>query len=237
MSSIAENLQVVHENIHLAATACQRKPSDIHLLAVSKTFSTTAILKAIQAGQTRFGENYLQEALEKIADVKHQTPSIPIEWHFIGPIQSNKTRLIAENFDWVHTVDREKIAMRLAEQRPSHLPALNICIQVNISAEPSKSGVMPTDALALAQQIIQLPHVRLRGLMAIPEATDNIIEQRQAFAQLRTLSEHLQTNGIALNTLSMGMSGDMAAAITEGSTMVRIGSAIFGKRHYDHDNH
>jgi pyridoxal phosphate enzyme (YggS family) len=204
----------------------------VELLAVSKTFGADAVIAAAEAGQAAFGENYLQEALEKIAAVRATRPDLELEWHFIGPIQSNKTRPIAEHFDWVHSVDREKIAHRLSEQRPAHLPPLNSCLQVNISGEASKSGVLPTDVIAVAQAIAALPRLRLRGLMAIPEAEGDAEQQRAPFRQLHALFDQLRAEGLALDTLSMGMSGDMAAAIAEGATIVRIGSAIFGTRDY-----
>lgn len=187
-------------------------------------------MDAVRAGQTAFGENYVQEALDKIAALKLVAPEENIEWHFIGPIQSNKTRQIAENFDWVHSVDREKIARRLAEQRPAGSSPLNICLQVNISAEDSKSGLMPEELLAVAQSVAAMPGLRLRGLMAIPAPTEVESEQRAAFRRLRELAALLVSHGIACDTLSMGMSADMDAAIAEGATIVRVGTAIFGSR-------
>ena len=232
MSSISDNLQAVSADIRAAALASGRDPQQLCLLAVSKTFPADAVIDAAEAGQHCFGENYLQEALEKIQEVQVKKPQLQLEWHFIGPIQSNKTRPIAEHFAWVHSVDREKIAQRLSEQRPAELPALNICLQVNISGEASKSGVLPGEALALAQKVVLLPGLQLRGLMAVPEASDDEQVQRQAFRQLKQLSDSIQAAGIALDTLSMGMSSDMHAAIAEGSTMLRIGTAIFGNRNY-----
>jgi len=190
------------------------------------------VIAAAEAGQGAFGENYLQEALEKIAEVKATRPDLELEWHFIGPIQSNKTRPIAEHFDWVHSVDRLKIAQRLSEQRPAGLPPLNVCLQVNISGEASKSGVLPSETLAVAQAIAALPRLQLRGLMAIPEAVGDAEQQRLPFRQMHALLDQLRVEGLKLDTLSMGMSGDMAAAIAEGATIVRIGSAIFGTREY-----
>lgn len=230
MSIITHNLQAVHDRIASAAHAAQRDPRDITLLAVSKTFGPDAVLESIRAGQYAFGENYLQEALDKIAIVRAAAPDIALQWHFIGPIQSNKTRPIAEHFDWVHTVGREKIAQRLSEQRPPEMAALNICVQVNISGETSKSGVAPQEVIALAKIVARMPRLTLRGLMAIPEPTENIAQQRAACGQLRLLFEQCRAQGLALDTLSMGMSSDLDAAIAEGATMVRIGSAIFGKR-------
>ena len=232
MSTIEQNLQAVRESIAQAAADAQRAPADVTLLAVSKTFGADAVLDAMRAGQAAFGENYLQEALDKIASVKLAQPQGAPVWHFIGPIQSNKTRPIAEHFDWVHTVEREKIAARLSEQRPAGLPDLNICLQVNISGEASKSGVTPAELPALAHAVAQLPRLRLRGLMAIPEPETELALQRAAFAQLRALYEQLKAEGLALDTLSMGMSADLRAAVLEGATIVRVGSAIFGSRNY-----
>lgn len=232
MSTIEQNLQAVRAAIAQAALEARRAPDAVTLLAVSKTFGADAVLAAARAGQTAFGENYLQEALDKIAAVKLALSQGALAWHFIGPIQSNKTRPIAEHFDWVHTVEREKIAARLSEQRPAGLPDLNICLQVNISGEASKSGVAPADLPALAHAVAQLPRLHLRGLMAIPEPETDITLQRAAFAQLRALYEQLNADGLALDTLSMGMSADLRAAVLEGATIVRVGSAIFGSRHY-----
>lgn len=203
------------------------------LLAVSKTFPAEAVVEAMTAGQRAFGENYLQEGLDKMQEVARLQPDTAIEWHFIGPIQSNKTRPIAAHFQWVHTVERLKIAQRLSEQRPEELGPLDICIQVNISGEASKSGAGEDELPELARQVAALPRLRLRGLMAIPEATQDEAQQRAAFARLRTLFETLRAQGLALDTLSMGMSGDLKAAVAEGATIVRVGSAIFGARHYE----
>lgn len=233
MSTIAANLQAVEAAIGAAAQAAGRARSDVQLLAVSKTFPAAAVLEAMDCGQLAFGENYLQEALDKIGAVRAARPEAVLAWHFIGPIQSNKTRPIAASFDWVHTVERLKIAQRLSEQRPAELPPLNICLQVNISGEASKSGVIADELPALARAVVQLPNLRLRGLMAIPAPATDVTEQRAAFARLRELGQALQDEGIAIDTLSMGMSGDLAAAIAEGATIVRIGSAIFGARHYE----
>ncbi len=233
MSSISDNLQAVRERIATAARDAGRDPRKIDLLAVSKTFGADAVIDAARAGQQAFGENYLQEALDKIAAVRAALPDLLLEWHFIGPIQSNKTRPIAEHFDWVHSVDREKIAQRLSEQRPAHLPPLNICLQVNIDGEASKSGVTPSEVINLAQRVSSLPRLKLRGLMAIPEPFSDMTKQRAPFRQLRLLSDSLRERGIALDTLSMGMSADLMAAIAEGATIVRIGTAIFGQRSYE----
>jgi len=233
MSIIAENLQAVEATIEAAIQAAGRTREQVQLLAVSKTFPAEAVLEAMAAGQHAFGENYLQEALDKIANVAQAQPQAQVEWHFIGPIQSNKTRPIASSFDWVHTVERLKIAQRLSEQRPPERGPLNICLQVNISGEASKSGTSEHDLPELARQVAGLPNLRLRGLMAIPEQATGEAQQRAAFARLRKLFDALRAGGLALDTLSMGMSGDMPAAIAEGATIVRIGSAIFGARNYD----
>jgi len=231
MSSIAQNLQRVQHQIIVATEKSGRTPASVQLLAVSKTFDAAAVLEAVQAGQRAFGENYLQEALEKIAALPALAPQASLEWHFIGPIQSNKTRPIAEHFDWVHSVDRLKIAQRLSEQRPAELGPLNICLQVNISDEDSKSGLAPAELPQVAAQVAQLPRLRLRGLMAIPAPSTDVVQQRAAFAAVRRLQEQLQADGLALDTLSIGMSADLDAAVAEGATIVRIGSAIFGARH------
>ena len=233
MSIIAENLQAVEATIGAACAAGGRARNEVNLLAVSKTFPAEAVVEAMAAGQRAFGENYLQEAVEKMAEVARLQPGTAVEWHFIGPIQSNKTRPIATHFQWVHTVERLKIAQRLSEQRPDELGPLDICLQVNISDEASKSGASEAELPELARQVAALPKLRLRGLMAIPEATSDEAQQRAAFARLRTLFESLRADGLALDTLSMGMSGDLAAAVAEGATIVRIGSAIFGARHYE----
>ncbi|MGY2178288.1 YggS family pyridoxal phosphate-dependent enzyme [Pseudomonas azotoformans] len=225
MSTIADNIGQVSQRIRAAADAVQRDASSIHLLAVSKTKPAQAVREAYAAGMRDFGENYLQEALGKQAELT----DLPLSWHFIGPIQSNKTRAIAENFAWVHSVDRLKIAQRLSEQRPADLPPLNICIQVNVSGEASKSGCTPADLPALADAINALPRLKLRGLMAIPEPTEDRTEQDAAFAAVRDLQNSLN---LPLDTLSMGMSHDLESAIAQGATWVRIGTALFGARDY-----
>jgi len=233
--TISENLQLVQHRIANSAQAAGRDPASITLLAVSKTFDVQAVLAAAQAGQRAFGENYVQEAIDKIAttrDMRAHNPDLQLEWHFIGPIQSNKTRQIAEHFDWVHSVDRLKIAQRLSEQRPAEMPPLQICLQVNVSGEATKSGLEPDALLELARAVVLLPNIRLRGLMAIPEPTEDVQQQRAAFAKLRFMQNDLQAVGIQTDTLSMGMSADMDAAIAEGATIVRIGTAIFGVRDY-----
>lgn len=228
MTAILSNLQAIHRAIMQAAHAAQRDPAGVMLLAVSKTFPAAAVREAYAAGQRAFGENYVQEALDKIEALR----DLKLEWHFIGPIQSNKTRVIAENFAWVHGVDRLKIAQRLSEQRPLDMPPLNICLQVNVSGEESKSGVAPCDVASLAREVSTLPRLKLRGLMAIPAPADDVAAQRKPFAQLRELAQEIAGQGIALDTLSMGMSHDFAAAIQEGATIIRVGTAIFGTRDY-----
>ncbi len=219
-------MQAVHTRIAAAARAAGREPGDVALLAVSKTFTAGEVRAANTAGQREFGENYVQEAMEKMAALS----SLPLVWHFIGPIQSNKTRAIAGHFDWVHTVAREKIALRLAEARPMERGRLDICIQVNVSGEQSKSGVAPEAVRPLAEAVRALPRLRLRGLMAIPEPSGDTSLQRRRFASLRRLLEQLNAAGFGLDTLSMGMSQDLEAAVMEGATIVRIGTAIFGER-------
>lgn len=205
-----------------------RRKESIELLAVSKGFSAVAVREAYQAGQRAFGESYIQEALDKIELLR----DLPLQWHFIGPIQSNKTRAIATHFAWVHSVDRLKIAERLSAQRPASLPLLNVCIQVNVSGEDSKSGVAPGGLVELAQAVARLPHLKLRGLMAIPARAEGLEAQRVPFAKLRELVQQINTQGLALDTLSMGMSHDFSAAVLEGATIVRVGTAIFGERNY-----
>ncbi|UOG92434.1 MAG: YggS family pyridoxal phosphate-dependent enzyme [Candidatus Thiothrix sulfatifontis] len=227
--TIRDNIQTIGERIHAAEQRFGRKPGSVQLLAVSKKHSSASIREAIDAGQTRFGENYVQEMVEKAAELANDNRNI--EWHFIGPIQSNKTRLIASTARWVHSVDSLKIAQRLSEQKkPADAPAINICLQVNISNEISKSGVQPAELAALASQIAALPGIRWRGLMAIPAPEHDFTQQRAVFAQVRALQEDLVAQGFALDTLSMGMTDDMEAAIAEGATIVRIGTAIFGSR-------
>jgi PLP dependent protein len=260
MTTIARRLQAVNERIASAARAAGRQPQDVTLVAVSKTFPLSSIFEAYAAGQRAFGENYLQEGLEKIRmwanpdisgrvaqlQMDDQRPavddapraaspragslhSLP-EWHYIGPIQSNKTRPIAQHFSWVHGVEREKIAVRLSEARPENLAPLQVCIQVNISGEENKSGVPPEQALELAMAVSRLPRLRLRGLMAIPEATTDASWRQRRFRALRELRDAITGRGIGMDTLSMGMSDDMESAIAEGATLVRIGTAIFGAR-------
>jgi len=230
MTTIAQRLQAIRTRIHSAETAAGRQLNTVSLLAVSKAQPDTLLREAFAAGQRLFGENYLQEALGK----QEALADLDIEWHFIGHLQSNKTQATAEHFSWVHSVDRLKIAERLNAARPSHLPPLQVCIQVNVSDEDSKSGVLPQEVRALAEAITQLPNLKLRGLMAIPAPTADVAEQRSQFAKVRELYEKLRAQGFKLgfklDTLSIGMSEDFPAAIAEGATIVRIGSAIFGAR-------
>lgn len=229
MHDIATNVNKVRQNIKQAADNFHRDSNRVMLLAVSKTQASTAIRAAYAAGQRHFGENYLQEAVAKITELTDLT----IQWHFIGPLQSNKTRSVAENFAWIHSVERFKTARRLSEQRPSHLPPLNVCLQVNIDNEATKAGVAPSELVSLARKVLTLTNIRLRGLMAIPAATKNCLSAHKSFAALRTLLTQLQVEFPEqphLDTLSMGMSRDMEAAIAEGATIVRVGRDIFGAR-------
>ncbi|HWY23734.1 MAG TPA: YggS family pyridoxal phosphate-dependent enzyme [Nevskia sp.] len=229
MNDIAGNLAAVLQAVESASLAAGRSPAGVRLVAVSKTFPAAAI-RAAAAGQRAFGENYLQEALDKIGDLQ----DLGLEWHFIGPVQSNKTRDLAAHFDWVHGIERLKIAERLSAQRPEDLPPLDLCVQVNVSGEASKSGCAPGEAAALCAAIATLPRLRLRGLMAIPEAVESAEEARPAFRALRELHARIRAAGLVdperFDTLSMGMSGDFRVAIEEGATLVRVGSAIFGSR-------
>jgi PLP dependent protein len=228
MTMIGDKLQQVRARIVTACTAAGRNPASVRLLAVSKTFPAEAVREARAAGQIAFGENYVQEGIAKIqalADLRGE-----LEWHCIGPLQSNKTRPVAEHFDWVHGIDRLKIAERLAEQRPAHLPPLQVCLQVNVDGGANKSGVPAEEALRLAQAVAALPRLRLRGLMAIPEPVPDFESQRAVFLRAAVLIETLRTAGLELDTLSLGMSADLEAAIAAGSTMVRVGTAIFGGR-------
>ncbi|MDE5179991.1 YggS family pyridoxal phosphate-dependent enzyme [Vibrio fluvialis] len=232
MSSIQQNLEHITSQIENAQQKCGRPRSSVQLLAVSKTKPVEAILEAAQAGQRAFGENYVQEGCDKVQFFAEHHPELDLEWHFIGPLQSNKTRLIAEHFDWMHTIDRAKIAQRLSEQRPAHLPPLQVLIQVNTSGEASKSGISENDLFTLAELISGLPNLTLRGLMSIPESVPDYPSQLAAFRQLAALKDQLAEKYDGIDTLSMGMSGDMEAAIEAGSTIVRIGTAIFGQRDY-----
>ncbi|MDM0106705.1 YggS family pyridoxal phosphate-dependent enzyme [Variovorax sp. J22R24] len=228
MTMIGDKLQQVQARIVTACTAAGRDPASVHLLAVSKTFPAEAVREAHAVGQTAFGENYVQEGVAKIealADLRSR-----LEWHCIGPLQSNKTRVVAEHFDWVHSIDRLKIAERLAEQRPAHLPPLQVCLQVNVDGGANKSGVAAEEALSLACAVAALPRLRLRGVMAIPEPASDFAAQRELFLRAAGVFDQIRASGIELDTLSLGMSADLEAAVAAGSTMVRIGTAIFGKR-------
>jgi PLP dependent protein len=228
MAMIADNLQQVHRRLAQACEAAARPVQSVTLLVVSKTFDAAAVREAHAAGERRFGENYVQEGVDKIAalaDLRAQ-----LEWHLIGPLQSNKTRIVAEQFDWVHSVDRLKLAQRLSDQRPAHLPPLQVCLQVNISGEASKSGLARAEVAGVAQAVAALPRLVLRGLMAIPEPAATFEAQRPPHRALRDLLAQLRAQGLVLDTLSMGMSADLEAAIAEGATIVRVGTAVFGAR-------
>jgi pyridoxal phosphate enzyme (YggS family) len=228
MTVIATQLQAVQARIHSACVACGRDPASVTLLAVSKTFGPEAVREAHAAGLSAFGENYLQEAVTKMAALS----DLSLQWHSIGPLQSNKTRLVAEHFDWVHTVDRLKIAQRLSEQRPSARAPLQVCLQVNVDGGTTKSGVAPQELGPLAHAVAALPHLQLRGLMCIPDPLPDAAAMQAVFARARALYEQLRSEGLPLDTLSMGMSSDLESAIAAGSTLVRVGTAIFGGRSY-----
>lgn len=226
MTTIANNLQSVHQRMAAACAACGRDVNEVTLLAVSKTFGQQAVREAFAAGQRAFGENYIQEAADKMA----QLADLPLQWHCIGPVQSNKTRLVAAHFDWVHSIDRLKVAQRLSQQRPEGMAPLSVCIQVNIDGGPTKAGVAPGEVAALARAVAHLPRLALRGLMTIPEPSDDPQMQLAVHGRTRALFDALRAEGLPLDTLSMGMSADLEAAIAAGSTMVRVGTAIFGTR-------
>jgi pyridoxal phosphate enzyme (YggS family) len=228
VATISDNIQQVRARIGAACAAAGRPVQSVTLLAVSKRFGVDAVRAARAAGQRAFGENYVQEALDKMDALGRERAET--QWHLVGPLQSNKTRAVAERFDWVHTVDRLKVAERLSAQRPAFLPPLQLCLQVDVSGEPTKSGVAPPDVPALARAVAALPRVRLRGLMSIPEPVEGLERQRRPHAALRALLDTLRREGLELDTLSMGMSDDLEAAILEGATLVRVGSAIFGAR-------
>ena len=232
MNDIASRLLAIKDQIASLTRQAGRAPDDVQLLAVSKTKPIEAIYAAYQAGQRQFGESYVQEAIPKIQLLQTNPDYADIEWHFIGPLQSNKTKPVAEHFDWVHSVDREKIAQRLNEQRPAHLPALNVCLQINISGEQTKSGINADEVFGLAGIISQFPRLKLRGLMTIAENTDDMNVVRDNFLHMQQLFNQLKSQYPSVDTLSMGMSDDMPLAINCGSTMVRIGTAIFGSREY-----
>jgi len=225
-TSVSANLAQVRKRIELACLAAERPANAVHLLAVSKTMPAQAVREAYAAGQVAFGENYIQEGVDKIASLA----DLPLEWHCIGPIQSNKSKLVAENFAWVHSIDRLKIAERLSAQRPVNLPPLQVCLQVNVDGGSNKSGVTPSELLALAQAVAKLPNLQLRGIMTIPEPAENEAAARAVHHQAKDLFDSLQAAGLSIDTLSMGMTGDLEAAIAEGSTCVRVGTAIFGQR-------
>ncbi len=232
MTTIGSNLQTVRDRIATACASAQRPVTEVTLLAVSKTFGPDAVRQAHQAGQRAFGENYIQEAVQKITQLRHLS-SPPLQWHCIGPIQSNKTRLVAEHFDWVQSLDRLKIAQRLSEQRPPDLAPLQICLQVNVDGGANKSGLAPEDVQALAQEVAQLPRLVLRGLMAIPEPATDFVAACALHARTKAIFDQVNAAGVLaapMDTLSMGMTADLEAAIHAGSTMVRVGSAIFGQR-------
>jgi len=226
MTTISANLQAVIARIDAASRKFERNPDDISLLAVSKFWPASDVREAAAAGQNAFGENYVQEGVGKVSELR----TLGLEWHFIGPLQSNKTRAVAETFDWVHSIDRLKIAERLSEQRPDSLPPLQICLQVNVSGEETKSGIALDEAQNLARQVAMLPRLKLRGLMTIPAPAAGFAQQRVAFRRLREAYDQLNSDGLPLDTLSMGMTDDLEAAIAEGSTLVRVGTAIFGER-------
>lgn len=236
MTTIDRNLQRVHERIAQACAAAGRPPGSVALLAVSKTFGAEAVHAAALAGQRAFGENYIQEAVEKMAALRALAPALALQWHCIGPIQSNKTRLVAEHFDWAQTVDRLKIAQRLSEQRPAHLPPLMVCIQVNVDGGATKSGVGPHDAAVLAEAVARLPRLVLRGVMSIPDDAPTFEVQRALHERAAAVFHHIKAQGFEglgqFDTLSMGMTGDLEAAVAAGSTMVRVGSGVFGARQY-----
>ena len=223
---VSANLNNVRKRLALACEAVGRVPDAVKLLAVSKTMPAQAVRDAFAAGQLAFGENYIQEGVDKIASLV----DLPIEWHCIGPIQSNKTKLVAENFAWVHSIDRLKVAERLSAQRPPHLPPLQVCLQVNVDGGSNKSGIAPAELLALAQAVAKLPHLQLRGIMTIPEPTETEAATRAVHHQAKSLFDNLKAAGLTVDTLSMGMTGDLEAAVAEGSTCVRVGTAIFGAR-------
>ncbi|MDZ4160569.1 MAG: YggS family pyridoxal phosphate-dependent enzyme [Burkholderiales bacterium] len=230
MTIIPQQLAAVRERLRLACEAAGRSPDSVGLLAVSKTFGPDAVAQAIAAGQRAFGENYVQEGVDKILALRASHPGVALEWHCIGPLQTNKTRLVAEHFDWVHTIDRLKVAQRLSDQRPAHPPPLQVCVQVNVDGGANKSGVAPTDAPALAQAVAALPGLCLRGLMAIPEPSPDVESQQAVCERVKAVFDGLKGVSPQWDTLSLGMSADLEAAVAAGSTLVRVGTAIFGGR-------
>lgn len=230
MTIIPQQLAAVRERLRLACEAAGRSPDAVGLLAVSKTFGPDAVAQAMAAGQRAFGENYVQEGVDKILALRASHPGVALEWHCIGPLQTNKTRLVAEHFDWVHTIDRLKVAQRLSDQRPAHLPPLQVCVQVNVDGGANKSGVAPADAPALAQAVAALPGLCLRGLMAIPEPLPDVESQQAVCERVKAVFDGLKGVSPQWDTLSLGMSADLEAAVAAGSTLVRVGTAIFGGR-------
>ena len=230
MTIIPQQLAAVRERLRLACEAAGRSPDSVGLLAVSKTFGPDAVAQAIAAGQRAFGENYVQEGVDKILALRASHPGVALEWHCIGPLQTNKTRLVAEHFDWVHTIDRLKVAQRLSDQRPAHLPPLQVCVQVNVDGGANKSGVAPADAPALAQAVAALPGLCLRGLMAIPEPSPDVESQQAVCERVKAVFDGLKGVSPQWDTLSLGLSADLEAAVAAGSTLVRVGTAIFGGR-------
>lgn len=230
MTTIALNLQQLHHRVQQACQRAGRDPADVTLLAVSKTFDADAVADAVAAGQCQFGENYVQEGVDKVLALRQSHPGVPLVWHCIGPLQANKTRPVAEHFDWVQTIDRLKIAQRLSDQRPAHLPPLQVCIQVNVDGGPTKSGVSPSEAVALAHAVARLPRLTLRGLMCIPEPTATDEAAQAVFMRAKAVFDTLNASGLALDTLSMGMSDDLVPAVAAGATMVRVGRGVFGYR-------
>ena len=230
MTTIESQLHALQQRLANACAQAGRPASAVTLLAVSKTFGPEAVAQAVAAGQRAFGENYIQEGVEKILALRQSHPQVALQWHCIGPVQSNKTRLVAEHFDWVQSVDRLKIAQRLSEQRPAHLPPLQVCVQVNVDGGPNKSGITPAELPALADAVARLPRLQLRGLMCIPEPAPTPAAQQAVFEQAKALLDALNARGLGLDTLSMGMSDDLEAAVAAGATLVRVGRAIFGSR-------
>ncbi len=230
MTIIPQQLAAVRVRLRLACEAAGRSPDSVGLLAVSKTFGPDAVAQAMAAGQRAFGENYVQEGVDKILALRASHPGVALEWHCIGPLQTNKTRLVAEHFDWVHTIDRLKVAQRLSDQRPAHLPPLQVCVQVNVDGGANKSGVAPADAPALAQAVAALPGLCLRGLMAIPEPSPDVESQQAVCERVKAVFDGLKGVSPQWDTLSLGMSADLEAAVAAGSTLVRVGTAIFGGR-------
>jgi pyridoxal phosphate enzyme (YggS family) len=230
MTTIALNLQQQRQRVQQACHSAGRDPASVTLLAVSKTFGVDAVAEAVAAGQREFGENYVQEGVEKILALRQSHPAVPLVWHCIGPLQTNKTRPVAEHFDWVQSIDRLKIAQRLSDQRPAHLPPLQVCIQVNVDGGPTKSGVAPPDVAPLAQAVAQLPRLALRGLMCIPEPAADEVAAKAVFMSAKAIFDALNASGLKLDTLSMGMSDDLVPAVAAGATLVRVGRGVFGFR-------